>query len=293
MSHWAKALLGLKMRVSWGVFLVAVCPSLFTPPAAEFAIYDIIGFPYGEKMEASEGQGASAVEKGIELFLAVLDAGGSTPLSEIARRAGVPVSTAHRLVAAYVRAGLLARAGRGRYAAGARLARGEERAAVIEASRPVLRRLALDHGVIAHLGVFEDDMVTYLVKERGAGPDIWTRETNQLEGYSSAIGKVLLAYLSEAAQSAYLANGPFVPFTRKTITDPAVLAAELQMVRERGYAVDEAEVDDNLFCLAVPVRRQGGVEYAISVSSRSAELMRLALLPHLQDCAARISASLR
>ena len=136
-------------------------------------------------------------------------------------------------------------------------------------------------------------MVTYLVKERGTAPDIWTRETNQLEGYSSAIGKVLLAYLSEAAQRAYLANGPFVPFTRKTTTDPAVLAVELQMVRERGYAVDEAEVDDNLYCLAVPVRRQGGVEYAISVSSRSAELMRLALLPHLQDCAARISASLR
>jgi len=248
-------------------------------------------------MKGDEGQGANAVEKGIELFLAVLDAGGGAALSDLARQAGVPVSTAHRLVGAYVRGGLLVRSSRGRYSAGARLAGvtagGGERAAAIEASRPVLRKLALDHGVIAHLGIFEGDMVTYLVKECGAAADIWTRETNQLEGYSSAIGKVLLAHLDAAAQTAYLDTGPFVPFTRKTITDPVVLGAVLRLVRAQGYAVDDAEVEDGLYCLAVPVpRKKGTVSYAISVSSLSQELMSLAMLPHLQDCAARIGASL-
>jgi DNA-binding IclR family transcriptional regulator len=236
---------------------------------------------------------ASAVEKGIELFLAVLSSPGAQSLSGLAKQAGLPASTAHRLIGAYVRAGLLVQVGRGRYAPGNRLAPRDERAALIETSRPLLHDFALTHNVVAHLGVFEGDMVTYLVKARGETTDIWTSETNQLEGYSSAIGKVLLAHLDPPSRAAYLATGPFVAFTPHTITDPAALAATLQTVRAQGFATDNAEVDDNLFCLAVPVpRRKEPVKYAISVSSRSRQLMALTLLPALQACAARIGASL-
>jgi DNA-binding IclR family transcriptional regulator len=242
-------------------------------------------------MKRDDGKSASAVEKGIALYLAVLNS-GSASLAQLAQQADVPLSTAHRLIGAYVRAGLLVRSARGHYA-DARQTGSSARETAIQSSRPRLRRFAQDHNVIAHLGVFEGDMVTYLVKERGTAPDILTQETNQLEGYSSAIGKVLLAYLSEAAQTAYLSTGPFVAFTGKTITNPAALRAVLARVHAQGFAVDDAEVDDNLYCLAVPVpRKRDNIEYAISVSSPSQTLMSLALLPRLQACAAEIGASL-
>ncbi len=255
-------------------------------------IYGGADFPYGENMERQDKSGASAVEKGIELFVAALSAPGGAKLAQIAHAAAIPLSTAHRLMDAYLRAKLLVRVGRGHYAAGPHLLWRSEREAMIEASRPHLRRFARDHGVVAHLGVFEGDMVSYLIKESGAINDLWTSETNQLEGYGSAIGKVLLAYLDHSTQQRYLQAGPFVPFTSSTITDPAALTETLHKVYDQGYAVDDAEVEEQLFCLAVPVPQPFGQIYAISISSRSKALMDLALLPALRTCASDISSSL-
>lgn len=132
-------------------------------------------------------------------------------------------------------------------------------------------------------------MVTYLVKEHGGGPPVLTREMIQLEAYCSGIGKVLLAHLDDAARDAYLAAGPFVALTGKTTTDPDALRTVLGRIRAQGYAVDDAELEDDLYCLAVPVRGPGGeVLAALSASSRSNTPIDPALLGRLQTCAASV-----
>lgn len=248
-------------------------------------------------MKSIDNQHTTAVTKGVELFLALVEGQSAARLSDAASRAGIPLSTAHRLAAVYLRSGLLARVGHGRYAAGPRLAaitlQRDTRALFAAASRPKLRRLAKHLDSTVHLGILEDGMVTYLVKEHGGGEEILTREMNQLEGYGSAIGKTLLAHLGEAEQEAYLANGPFVPLTTNTITSPAALRAAFLEIRAEGYAFDNAEVDNDLFCLAVPVfSRNGEVRFAISVSRRADSPVDLAQLKPLRDCAAQISSHL-
>ncbi len=254
-------------------------------------------FSYHERMNQYELPGVSAVEKGLELFLALVEASGTVPLSEIAQQTGVPISTAHRLLGPYLRCGLLSRIGRGRYSVGLRLAtiaqHADTNTILINASRPPLRRLARDHGLTVHLGVLEGDMVTYLVKEHGGGMAILTQEMNQLEGYGSALGKVLLAHLDGSAQDAYLAGGPFVPLTTNTITDPGALRESFQIIRQQGYAFDNAEVDAGLYCLAVPVPGpDGNVHCAISLSCHSQEPIGLTMLPHMQHCVASIRENL-
>jgi IclR family transcriptional regulator, acetate operon repressor len=234
-------------------------------------------------------RGVAAIEKSLELFLSVVDDAGRTPLSVLATRLGLPISTAQRIVAAFVRSGLLNRVERGRYAAGLRLAGvagvAEVRQVLIAASRPLLRRLAREIGATVHLGVLEGDMVTYLVKEHGGGAPVLTREMIQLEAYCSGIGKVLLAHLDDAAREAYLAAGPFVALTGKTMTDPDTLRTVLRRIRAQGYAVDDAELEDDLYCLAVPVRGPGGeVLAALSASSRSTTPIDLTLLDRLRAC---------
>jgi DNA-binding IclR family transcriptional regulator len=245
-------------------------------------------------------RGVAAIDKGLGLFISLVEDGGQTGLSTLAVRAGLPISTAQRMVAAFVRRGLLSRIGRGRYAGGVRLAGlarlgdVDPRGRLIAASRPPLQTLAKALGTTVHLGVLEGDMVTYLVKAHGGGPDLLTSEMSQLEAYCSGIGKVLLAHLPDAAQQAYLAGGPFVALTPNTLTDPLALARTFQEIAARGYAFDHAELQDNLYCIAVPVRGYDGrVVAALSASSRADLSGDPGRLDRLCACADQIRARLR
>src|SRR5262249_17815313 len=151
--------------------------------------------------------------------------------------------------ATFERLGYLARLQRGGYVAGAALidvARSVRiEPLLVAAGRPVLEELAKTTGRTAHLGVLQEDMVTYLVKAGAAGADLFTREGMQLEGYCSGIGKVLLASLPDEARNAYLAAGPFVRLTSNTIVEPEALRRELDSVSTNDFAFDNAEVDEN------------------------------------------------
>lgn len=184
------------------------------------------------------------------------------------------------------------RVDRGRYAGGERLkilaARISPHARLIEIARPVLRRLARQLGATAHLGMFENDMVTYLVKE--GGHNVFTREHGQLEAYCTGIGKALLAQLPEQAVQAYLRT-PLVRLTPQTIVDPDVLRRALVEARIRKFALDDREMEDDLCCVAVPLSLNGDIAFAISVAGPPAQF-GLAnsdrLVRRLQDCARQI-----
>jgi IclR family transcriptional regulator, KDG regulon repressor len=75
--------------------------------------------------------------------------------------------------------------------------------------------------------------------------------------YCVAPGKVLLAFGPPAERERVL-NGPLVAFTARTLCDPASLAAELDAVVERGYAVNSGEHFDGIGGVAVPVRAPDG-----------------------------------
>ncbi|MCF4167619.1 IclR family transcriptional regulator [Zavarzinia compransoris] len=249
-------------------------------------------------MKGKGDSGTQALDRALDLFEQVLRDRGRTPLARLAARLEIPVSTAHRLVAAFERRHLIARGARGHYLAGMGLAdlAPDRRLVLIQASRPLLRRLARQEKRTAHLGILEADMVTYLVKEAGGGTKLFTRELMQLEAYCTGIGKVLLAGLEPAARERYLAGGPFVRLTATTMTDPAELRASLAEIACAGHAVDDAEMAEGLHCLAVPLHDgQGRVTAAISLTgeaSPATEDARRALLDALEATAQAIESRL-
>lgn len=221
---------------------------------------------------------------------------GARSLPELVRDSALPLATVHRLVATLEARGFVARAGRGAIVAGPALlglARGlDSHAHLASLARPVVAALARRTGSLAQLGVLEGEMVTYLVKEGRARDALFSREGMQLEAYCSALGKVLLAAQPQAERARYLAGGPFVALTDRTIVDPALLAAEFERVAARGFATDEGEIDSGLACLAVPVRGAGGrVVAALSLSSRGRiRRTQEARLLLLRDAAEALSA---
>ncbi len=244
-------------------------------------------------MERTRPDGVAAIEKSLDLFSRVLEDRGETALSALASELGMPPSTAQRMVGVFVHRGFLTRIGPGRYVEGPQLIKlvvaSDPTEALTVSARPLIRRLAKEIATTVHLGVLDAGMVTYLVKEHGGGAPVLTRELFQLEAYCSGIGKVLLAYLSSDAQAEYLASGPFVALTSRTTTDPEVLQRLLKEARAQSYAVDNAELQDDLYCLAVPVPGPGEeVIAALSASFRSDGPVDLALLEPLRQCAGRI-----
>jgi DNA-binding IclR family transcriptional regulator len=88
--------------------------------------------------------------------------------------------------------------------------------------------------------------------------------------YASASGKVHLAFMEESELDEFFASVQLIPYTPKTITDENILRKHLQEVREKGYAIDDEEWENEVRCLSVPVfDYKGEVAAAITLSGPS------------------------
>jgi DNA-binding IclR family transcriptional regulator len=115
--------------------------------------------------------------------------------------------------------------------------------------------------------------------------------------HCTAIGKLLLAELPEAALEAQLASGQLARYTSTTITDPRKLKAELKRTREQGYSLDNEEFMSGVICMAVPVRgpRDGQVCAGLAISAAQARHTLAgvkAFLPDLRAAALKLERAL-
>lgn len=192
--------------------------------------------------------------------------------AELSRRAGLPGASGYRLIQTLEEIGAVVRGPRGRYRPGMLLVSLSQNVAVGEllgeASHAILQDLASRLGHTVHMGVLEDGMVTYVAKVGDpARFAVHTRVGAQLEAYCSGLGKVLLAALPNDDLEAFLRDGDLIALTPHTITDRDAFHGEIDRVRQRGYAIDDREIAQDLRCVAVPVRDGAGrTVAAISVS---------------------------
>jgi DNA-binding IclR family transcriptional regulator len=70
--------------------------------------------------------------------------------------------------------------------------------------------------------------------------------------HCTAMGKTLLAFSEQELKSQVL-SGKLDSFTEYTITDPTILAEELEKIRKNGYAIDREEITRGIVCVAAPI----------------------------------------
>lgn len=217
-------------------------------------------------------------DKSMDVLRLLLENPESMEIDAVCKEVGVPMSTAYRYLTTLTRSGLLFRLRRGTYLPNPaflkELARFDANAILGDCVRPVLADLGETLKTVVHFGVLEDDMVNYIVKITPEDAQLFTRENQRLEAYCSAIGKVLLADMPDRDIELYLSSAPFPSLTQKTMTDPEEIRRTLLKTREQEFGTDDGEIDDNLFCLAVPVRDgRGRMLGALSASSRTRDFI--------------------
>ena len=218
-------------------------------------------------------------------------------LTEISRRTGLPMGTAHRLVGELVAWGALERDDRGRYQIGLRL----WEVAALAPRGPGLREIALpfleDLYEATHqhvqLAVLDGLDVVYVerISARGA-VGVRSRVGGRWPAHTTGVGLVLLAHAPPPIQEDYLGT-PLAGFTELTITDPAALRRVLAEVRRTGYAVSDRQVPMDAVSVAAPVRNVGGaVVAALSVVVGTDGPPPSALVPAVVTAARGISRSM-
>lgn len=114
-------------------------------------------------------------------------------------------------------------------------------------------------GETINLGILRKTKILYLSKI----------DSNQLlrttvsigstaEAHSTAIGKVILAFQSEAEQAQYMSNASFERFGPNTIIMPNELVESLKNVRAEGIAIDDEECSAGTRAIAAPIRDNNG-----------------------------------
>jgi DNA-binding IclR family transcriptional regulator len=182
----------------------------------------------------------------------------SQTLSQIARRTGLPLSTAHRVVAELAEWGALERSGDGAWHVGLRL---WEVASVCPRGQ-ILRDVALpfmqDLYEVTHeniqLAVREGTELVFV--ERIAGHrsvELKTMVGARFPLAATGMGRVLLAHAPPEIQDAVLEH-PLKAWTRYTITDPEVLRSQLNGIRREQVVVSDRQFSESTLAVACPVR---------------------------------------
>lgn len=136
-----------------------------------------------------------------------------------------------------------------------------------------LDSLAAETEEVAQFGIEEHGRVSYLYKVAGErGVETASSVGTQQDIHSTSLGKSILAHLPEERIEEILDRRGLPEKTENTITDREELFAELERIREQGYAVDDEENVSGLRCIGAPVMGNDGVSGAVSVSMPSSRL---------------------
>lgn len=215
-------------------------------------------------------------------------------LVDLSRAVGLHNSTAFHLVKTMAQLGYVSQVRDSkRYRIGSRLftlATGAlEENALLALATPVLETLTRETGEAGHFAIRSGNDVVVIARTAGSGLlQMVDRTGAQRPAHATALGKVLLAALSDDQIRQCLGPDALRKFTAKTLVERDALLREIREVRRKGIAYDDGEFDAEIRCVAVPVHDFAGrVAGAVGISG---PVWRLSL-QSLQDKAQQVRAA--
>ncbi len=133
---------------------------------------------------------------------------------------------------------------------------------------PYLRELSANLGRVCHMGILSQGEVVYIEKiEPMTTIRMFSGIGKRVPVHSTSLGKALLIGMEDSKILSLIKERSLNKFTNNTITDEKDFIAEMAMVRRQGYAIDNAENENGIYCVAAPIKDyRGKVIAAISTT---------------------------
>jgi IclR family acetate operon transcriptional repressor len=196
----------------------------------------------------------SSVERCLDVLAVLSNVEEDLPLQEVAARAHLHPSSAHRLLATLVRRGFVDqqpdrryRLGLEAFAVGAGFIR---RSAIRRAAIPFLMKIAEQTRLTVNLGFFGRGKVVFVDSLPMPGTSQYYEMGCVVPPHATAVGKVLLAFRNRSELSQI---EPLNKYTEKTICTMPALEEELARTLREGYALDDEECVPGTRCVAAPI----------------------------------------
>ena len=217
-----------------------------------------------------------SVQRALHLIEAVSAREGRAHAKELARDLGLSPSTTYHLLRTLVHEGYLRRLDDGSYVLGpsiAHVARSDRLTSTLAKARPAMHGLSDELRVPVYLAVYVEGEITVaeiVDSPKAPSIDLWVGIHDS--AHATALGKCILAALSEDERRDYLARHPLHSLTRRTVTDSRVF--EDQIDHTGIIARDEEEYAVGVHCRAAPVITPA-ITGAVAVAHRHSRISHL------------------
>lgn len=238
----------------------------------------------------------------IERMTALLDALANYPdpvsLKELSKVTGLHPSTAHRILNDLVLKRFVDRSEPGSYRLGMRLLElgniVKSRLNVREAALDFMRALHRKTHQTINLSVRQSDEIVYIDRafSERSGMQVVRAIGGRAPLHLTSTGKLFLSVDDPKTVRAYATRTGLAGHNKNSITDLAKLERELSLVRARGYARDNEELELGVRCMAAGIRDDSGRMIAGLSISAPADRLQEEWLEDLMNTVTRISAVL-
>lgn len=223
-----------------------------------------------------------AVARALDILDVLQEEADGAPLARIAEQVDLPKSSVFRYLATLADRGYVIQdRTTGDYRLGLGFAPSHIRHLQLlgARARPLLEPLRDRFGETVNLAVLDGNRIAYVeILESTRAMRLAARVGDRVPVHSSALGKTICARMADDEVSAILRAEGMPRLTANTITSVPAFLEELAHVRERGWALDDGEHEEDGRCVAVAIPG-GRIPAAISVSAPAARFSQEACVP--------------
>ena len=208
-----------------------------------------------------------STERALDLLEILSEERGAISLTELASRASLSKTTAHRLMQTLCARNYAIKTADSKYLVGPKVIELAsyhiEHLELYNIAKPYLSELYSAYKMTVYLGKVVNGKVVYVeVIDRKS---LYVREEESglgVPAYPASIGKCMYAAMSGDEIDEMLYNHPLERYTDKTITDPTVYKKVLMQVRKDGWAINDEEYLRGSRCVGAPVYDYTGATIA-------------------------------
>jgi DNA-binding IclR family transcriptional regulator len=217
-----------------------------------------------------------AIERGCIILNALGKGKQNYSIQDLSSELNIPKPTVHRILSTLRHFGFVAQNEVSKeYNLGFRLVElGHivlEQIDIRKVAEPFLIKLANRVEETTHLVILDQGEIIYLDKVESASDPRGLRMVSRIGmrnyAHSCAVGKVLLAFLSDSERDEIIVQKGLPRMTKNTIVNLDQLNKSLADIRAQGYAIDDEENEEGIRCIGAPIMSdRGDVIAAISIS---------------------------